>query len=540
MPTTPSTSGPQAGASTGAQASGGQVPSTATLASSLTNLSELVGKEQDFYRKLEAQLQHVLVYEDRRQQQKAREVIPIAQLEKEAKTKLEQLSQCENSGDDQTNSSPKLDMQDCLVLALLNWFKNSFFKWVDAPACRGCGGKPVLQGNIAPTPEELRFGGNRVENYKCPSCQTFTKFVRYNDPGKLLETREGRCGEWANCFTLCCRAMNFEARYVLDWTDHVWTEVYSNSQQRWVHCDPCENTCDKPLLYEVGWGKKLTYIIAFSVDDVEDVTWRYTSNFDEILKRRNECRENWLVKTLYNLDKKKWSSMPEAKRNIRLKRKIVELVEFMTPKAADGQNLSGRTTGSLAWRLARGELGTQPAQTAEPYVFKLTEKEKSSRKFHLTYSSAKDEYVRLSNDGEKSSGYQSMVNKSENIFRKVEADWKMAYLARNEGTDKAEIVWKFDFTESSLKVDSLEVKIDCATYENGKINWIICSDETCAMLKGGPALQTVNELNGQTGFTLTASLSGGQGNVAWQHTQLFRQSSEDTVMCPFEILIKFK
>lgn len=299
-------------------------------------------REQDFYRKLEAQVQHVLVYEDRRKQQKAREVIPIAQLQKEAEANLDKINQYTSNSDRQTDSNPKLDIQDCLVLALLNWFKNSFFKWVDAPACRGCGGKTNAVGSIQPTAEELRYGGNRVENYKCPSCQIFTKFVRYNDPEKLLETREGRCGEWANCFTLCCRAMNFEARYVLDWTDHVWTEVYSNSQQRWVHCDPCENTCDKPLLYEVGWGKKLTYIIAFSVDDVEDVTWRYTSNFEEILKRRNECREHWLVNTLYNMDKQKWSSMPEAQRNVRLKRKIVELVEFMTPKKAEGQNLSGK------------------------------------------------------------------------------------------------------------------------------------------------------------------------------------------------------
>lgn len=80
----------------------------------------------------------------------------------------------------------------------------------------------------------------------------------------------------------------FFFRYVHDHTDHVWTEVYSQSQGRWLHADSCENKMDTPLMYECGWGKKLTYIIAYSKDELVDVTWRYTANQNEVLRRRKK------------------------------------------------------------------------------------------------------------------------------------------------------------------------------------------------------------------------------------------------------------
>lgn len=60
----------------------------------------------------------------------------------------------------------------------------------------------------------------------------------------LLETRRGRCAESAILFTCPCRAISFETRHIFDTSDYVWTEVYSMKQQRWLHCDSCENFYD--------------------------------------------------------------------------------------------------------------------------------------------------------------------------------------------------------------------------------------------------------------------------------------------------------
>ena len=81
-----------------------------------------------------------------------------------------------------------------------------------------------------------------------------------------------RCGEWAHCFLLCLRAAGYDARHVQDWADHVWTEYYSPVLGRWVHVDACEAAWDTPLLYEQGWGKQESYVVAVARDGVVDVT----------------------------------------------------------------------------------------------------------------------------------------------------------------------------------------------------------------------------------------------------------------------------
>lgn len=52
---------------------------------------------------------------------------------------------------------------------------------------------------------------------------------------------------------------------------------------------------------QAGWGKELTYVIAFSTYRVKDVTRRYTKKWEEVLTRRREVSEPWLMSACLGL-----------------------------------------------------------------------------------------------------------------------------------------------------------------------------------------------------------------------------------------------
>ncbi|KAL3079199.1 hypothetical protein niasHT_039608 [Heterodera trifolii] len=212
--------------------------------------------------------------------------------------------------EDEATTNGEVNQYD-LAKGLLGWF-HGFFSWVNQSKCEKSGGG-------IPSEEERRNGADRVELFRCDKCGDQIRFPRYNDPLKLLETRKGRCGEYANCFTLCCRSMGFQTRWISDNLDHVWVEVYSDQLQRWLHCDPCENVIDTPLMYDKGWGKKHAYVFAFAIDHVQDVTWRYHFDHRAVMKRRTSKLNARLARQLTN------------ERTAGLKKQMAfELVEFLT------------------------------------------------------------------------------------------------------------------------------------------------------------------------------------------------------------------
>jgi len=204
---------------------------------------------------------------------------------------------------------------------LMSWFKAEYPYYYSA--CGACSESGRYLGQVASNEQEKEHCAGRTELVTCEACGHTTRFPRFNDVRKVLfETRKGRCGEYSVAAMALLEVLGWEARWVVDWADHVWVEVWvpANSATaaaaaaarsvegssvgasasggadgegfeghggRWVHCDPCEAAVDEPLIYE-GWGKNATFIFAFNSESIVDVTASYTSNATAARYRRTE------------------------------------------------------------------------------------------------------------------------------------------------------------------------------------------------------------------------------------------------------------
>jgi peptide-N4-(N-acetyl-beta-glucosaminyl)asparagine amidase len=133
------------------------------------------------------------------------------------------------------------------------------------------------------------------------------------------------------------------------------------------------------LLYNRGWGKKMSYVIAFSVDGAQDVTRGYVLDWEETLERRKQGPEDELQKvgeltliraTSSHLLLLKILATITARRrfgfsdgtldrlNAEDKAEMKWLAESQDRiKEDDRVKEEGRKSGTEEWKEARGETG---------------------------------------------------------------------------------------------------------------------------------------------------------------------------------------
>ena len=206
--------------------------------------------------------------------------------------------------------------------------------------------------------------------------------------------------------------------------------------------------------------------------------------------------------------------------------------------------------------------------------FKLTSKELSSGIFRVQYNTARNVYVRGSGVEEENNikGWKEGSFDCRNIQHKTEHDWKMCYLARTENSNEAFIEWFFELSVMEnmphKSLESISATLAHACYESGSVKWTlywprdeIDSNKFDQSLVIGQNDSFISEelpnnfsiKSNQKGieisrflrsdlvsFKIRADLSSGSGNLAWQHTQLFRQSLNDKNAFLFDVCFRFE
>jgi hypothetical protein len=182
--------------------------------------------------------------------------------------------------------------------SVLQWFKKDFMRWTPKnPKCERCYlpmGLQFIKG--------ISWKLRSTEKYTCSNCGTTLIFPRYGDIPKIAETRTGRCSEWSMLFGAMLNSLSIETRIVHDYLDHCWNESLIDG--KWIHID---STLDYPIsfnhpyYYEQNWDKKYSYVLAFSSNSLEDVTKKYTQQWDIVqLRRKNGARSEKEYADIYS------------------------------------------------------------------------------------------------------------------------------------------------------------------------------------------------------------------------------------------------
>lgn len=185
------------------------------------------------------------------------------------------------------------------VYAVLQWFSKEYFCFLDNPKCPKCGSEMYTEGPIV----DHNFSGSSGYIFKCPSCISIssTFIARDFTPAGLIDSQSGYLDEAICFFMLFLESLMIEVRVVVTDTWYKWIEFYSETQGRWIHCDPVMGLFDSPLSYELTWGPFFDECIALSTEyEYVDVSRRYATDYNELMKRRGQCRTKERFRLIQN------------------------------------------------------------------------------------------------------------------------------------------------------------------------------------------------------------------------------------------------
>ena len=171
-------------------------------------------------------------------------------------------------------------------------------------------------------------------------------------------------------------------------------------------------------------------------------------NYLKVLKRRTLVPEQWLLLEMHQLSQIRQSSLSTTQKEKLTLRLVSELAEFLLPRQLQPEEAQGRTSGDLNWRTSRGEMGNSHFI---PIVWTPSEHEINNGEFSLEYSTSLDQYIRRSDGNKTYQKWSSGVFQAESVFRKVEQDWKMSYLARL-GNYPLPFPWNMLYLDKNFKI----------------------------------------------------------------------------------------
>lgn len=178
-----------------------------------------------------------------------------------------------------------------ILKPLLDWFKQDFMKWMSINSninknikCQNCNNPlhfRIIKGNTW----KIRM----TEVHECKNCNSKIVFPRYAEIKRIANSRIGRCSEWSMLFGAVLNSLFLETRIVQDYLDHCWNETFIDD--KWIHIDSTLSypiSLNHPNYYEKNWSKKYKYVLAFSYNSVDDVTFSYTNEWQNVQKRRKQ------------------------------------------------------------------------------------------------------------------------------------------------------------------------------------------------------------------------------------------------------------